>query len=274
MGTQAQAPWLCPPACEDRSMAGAWTKEPCSRRGTGDVHDSSASRECSVQAACSLHLQTMESSACATGDEESALQAAAHVSPSLQAWCTRLGMRPEAPHGWARMHVNPMLIMCVSFGTDWCSWLICILMIVDAKFKLPQVTIPIIVHLVSELLLSAGFWRNGPDFWGTPAFLVCLTTAMIAACTSTFAGFTTPESSLHELPFGSLPWYTTGSACVTWCLSMANNTGRTKAEWPVEPHRSLLVPLVKSTVTTLRAMDSLADMSMIRTLLAEVRSVR
>jgi hypothetical protein len=48
--------------------------------------------------------------------------------------------------------------------TGCCTCLICIFMLVDAKFKLPQVTVPLAVFVMMELLVGAGFWHSGLDF--------------------------------------------------------------------------------------------------------------
>lgn len=191
---------------------------------------------------------------------------------SAPEWFKRLSrwmwMAPEASDGWATIHVKPH-IACFLLIT---SRIFCVVVwtgiFVGGFSELRWFRLVPVVGFVLAFLINTGmFWRLGPQWAATPVHTLLRVTAIVFLAFLSIPAFVGPESMT---PFGSRStWILTG-AFGLWLMVVGAQLGAAKQNLFPEPLKSLGPPLMNSVWNSIRIVDPMTDMSLIRIVLNQV----
>jgi hypothetical protein len=115
------------------------------------------------------------------------------------------------------------------------------------------------------------FWRRGVVHAYTPECAVLLACFLIPGLIVPVIVFASPQ---HLVPFQNRFLYTVGMCVSLFTDFIAQRCGSTKEAHPAEPHQGILTLVVQPAILTVRTMDALTDISIVRMVLEEKVCVR
>lgn len=200
-------------------------------------------------------------------------EAAVCAQPSVLEFrqlCRRLGMLEDAARHWEQWHVKPFsnMVVCMGSGLG-CGVLLLVTFTLGSSFNGWYPHVFVFSYSVVQTVNLMFFWRRGPGHSGTHAHSICV--CLLILC---FFAFSIPAIAgpLPLVPFENRLITTATISLALWLLSFSGYTGGSAADRPEVPHTSFAAPLLTATWVTVRVMDPVTDMILVRLILELVRS--
>jgi hypothetical protein len=192
-------------------------------------------------------------------------------SDNLVCLCRRLGMHPSAADGWNGMSMKPRAAMFIFF------------------FSLGFFSITLVIHFGVGLLYSSWqpylgigavlfaivktaecclFWRYGPKFARSKPCAVLLILGLGMATIFSCLSYLWPSEGC---PFRSLLVNTFMLGTAAFFSNVSGKLGRLPMDHPSQPMLNFRNVFFDATIRTLRIMDSLTDMILVRLLASQVK---
>jgi hypothetical protein len=184
--------------------------------------------------------------------------------------CKCLGMHTSAAHGWTAISMKPRAAICIFF--------VCITLCISTLFLnfgigllhsswQPYLGIALSPFFTMEVVMAALFWRNGPMFAKTKLYALLFLVWLCAGGPVPVLTYLGPPAAL---PFNSLLTNTLLGGAAILVSNVANKLGRLPMDHPPEPMPNFRFVFFDAYVRTLRVMDALTDMILIRLLATKV----
>jgi hypothetical protein len=205
---------------------------------------------------------------------QSALPTESHLRlkppDNLVRLCKNLRMHASAADGWTAMSMKPRAAVCIFFVSDILCISICFLTFVIGLLHSswqPFVGISLVPFFTLEFVLTFCFWRNGPMLAKTKFYSLVFFVWLCAGSPIPLLTFLGPPATL---PFNSLLASTLLTGATVFASNVVNKLGRVPLDHPPAPMPNFRIVFFDATVRTLRIMDALTDMILIRLLAAKV----
>jgi hypothetical protein len=189
---------------------------------------------------------------------------------SLVRLCNALGTHPSAANGWAAMSEKPRAALLIEiFSSAVVIILVGVLALgVDHSFLQPYVGIIQFLMIGSDTAMFCLIWRYGPMYGKTTLYLtlffIWLTLASLLGCLM-YVG------PVEFVPYRSQLKTTLMLGGAVFASNVANKLGRLAFEHPTKPLPDFRVVFVDATIRSLRVVDSLTDMILVRLLATQVQ---
>lgn len=168
------------------------------------------------------------------------------------------------------MCVRPEVICVLYFFATVASMVIfAALFIPGFHWFAPRAHIPIVMLIVAQTLRQSLFWRYGPK---AAKLKPCKALVIFVATTVLFMSVTSFAGPISYVPYRSRILTLIGISAAAFFFSCAAACGGIAADHPPQPHKSLMTPLLNACFSTLRLMDALTDMGLVRILATQVRT--
>lgn len=188
----------------------------------------------------------------------------------FQKACRRLGMAETAADAWAEWHVKPMLNLFVCMGS---TVLFCAIVMATFLLGLPlhgwYPLVFIVGYGVAQAIQFGFYWRRGPRHAGTPAHYIGFAFIMLFLLALMIPAIAGPP---QLVPFNNRLLTTALLTVALWLFVVSGYTGASAPDKPSVPHITFAAPLLKAAWATVRVMDPITDMILVRMLLELVRS--
>jgi hypothetical protein len=195
--------------------------------------------------------------------------ALAQPSAWFATWCSRLGMSPDAAFFYARIHVQPHILVSFLFG----SVAACLLILPTVYvwgfpwFQWPRHGVAL-TYLAAHFSNMCLFWRRGPKHSSCISNKILLFVMILSVLGLAIPSFVGPP---EESPFSNRLIATVAVTAFVWFFIMAGKCGGSEADIPLTPHTSMRPILLAATWLSLRVMDPVTDMVLVRMMLDLVR---
>eukprot|EP00892_Ulva_mutabilis_P000460 jgi/Ulvmu1/10414/UM062_0010.1 len=199
------------------------------------------------------------------GDNADAAIGSSPHSSDFRQWCRRLGMVDEAATEWEKWHVKPLrtLVVCMGSAVGFC-------LVIAVTFTLgfpldgwyPHVFV--VSYVTVQTIHFGFFWRRGPLYSQSRVYSVCLPLILLSTFAVMIPAIAGP---LTLVPFKNRLVATAAASAAVWLISLSGYTGASLGDQPETPHSSFSTALLAATWTTVRVMDPLTDMVLIRLML-------
>jgi hypothetical protein len=184
--------------------------------------------------------------------------------------CKCLGMHASAVHGWTAMSTKPRAAICIFFFCNTLCIIICFLNfgigLLHSSWQ-PYLGIAVVPFFMMEVLIASLFWRNGPMFAKTKSYSLLFLVWLCAGGPVPVLTYLGPPATL---PFNSLLANTLLGGAAILFSNVANKLGRLPMDHPPKPMPNFRFVFFDAYVRTLRVMDALTDMILIRLLATKV----
>lgn len=212
---------------------------------------------------------TRVGSSCVEVTSESSEDQLSDNGRRFRATCKRLGMDDSAAVGWEEWDVKPMRSVLVCMGSVvGCCCIVMLTFLLGCPLDSWYPLVCIIGYGVSQVVQWGFYWRKGPRHAGTPAHYVgaaCLLLNLFALMIPAIAG------PLPLVPFRNRLLTTILLTAAVFLITLSGYTGASAPDKPLVPFVTLTAPLLKSTWITVRVMDPVTDMILVRMILELVR---
>ena len=160
------------------------------------------------------------------------------------------------------MHVNPFIAMLFYFlsviGDNLAKAYLVTCLPMHRSILYYALTLPYVLHMVTNLAFYCAMFRNGPQFVFHRMYLPIVLSGVVLS-----------------LPVHVVPWSNQLKVLIVRVATilfthLTAAAGGLPGEHPVEPRTSIMKPVCRAVIQTLRVTDSLTDLSLIWELVAEV----
>lgn len=187
----------------------------------------------------------------------------------FRATCERLGMATYAAAAWEEWHIKPTRIFAVCMGSVVCCYSTIMGTFlpgcqVDSWYPLPF----LLGYGIAQMVQFGFYWRRGPRHAGTPAHYTGVASMMLCIFALIIPAIAGP---VRLVPFQNRLLTTVLLSIAVWLFVLGGYTGASAPDKPPTPYKTMAVPLLKATWTTVRVMDPITDMVLVRMLLELVR---
>ena len=195
--------------------------------------------------------------------------AAVHPHQRFAEVCWKLGMKHEAPFGWASLHVKPHIV-CVAYIFSIAGVLTAnsVLYGIGLPWLNYTMHFPYMIAMVSLFCCTTLVWRFGPLIVKSTAYKSALGLFSATSAFLQVASFIGPDSCT---PFSNRVVTIFGTSLAMFPGFCFTVFGGGEAEHPPEPYSSLWHPLMNAAFSTMRFMDAMTDVGFVRILLTQVR---
>jgi hypothetical protein len=184
--------------------------------------------------------------------------------------CKCLGMHASAAHGWTVISMKPRAAICIFFFCNTLCIIICFLNfgigLLQSSWQ-PYLGIALVPFFMMEVVIASLFWRNGPMFAKTKLYALLFLVWLCAGGPVPVLTYLGPPAAL---PFNSLLTNTLLGGAAILFSNVANKLGRLPMDHPPEPMPNFRFVFFDAYVRTLRVMDALTDMILVRLLATKV----
>jgi len=182
--------------------------------------------------------------------------------------CVHLGMAAGAPDGWATIHVKPHVpctLLLASRFVCMGTWV----GIFGGGFSdmVWYRLAPLVGFVATFTCNTAMFWRCGPSWAPTRRHNICRLLALVCLALLVIPSFVGPASMT---PFGEKSYFILGGSVALWLMVIGAHLGASQHNQSPEPLTSLGPPVITATWNTVRILDPVTDMSLIRVVLNQV----
>lgn len=190
-----------------------------------------------------------------------------------RAWCLRCGMKASSWDGWAKMHVNPFIAMHLYFLPMLCEVFVLRFYVLTS---LPMhsstlfyvMTLPYALHMIVGPAMCYAMFRVGPQVVFHRVYLLALLFVVLLSLPVAGVAYVGP---LHIVPWNDRFHFLIVNSGSYLCVHLGAAAGGISGEHPSEPRTSIIQPIFRAVIQTIRLIDSLTDLSVIGELLTEVR---
>lgn len=187
----------------------------------------------------------------------------------FRATCKRLGMDESAAAAWEEWDIKPMRSVVVCMGSVVvCCCIVMLTFLLGCPLDSWYPLVFIIGYGVSQIFQWGFYWRKGPRHAGTPAHHVGAASLLLNLFALMIPAIAGP---LPLVPFRNRLLTTVLLTAATFLIVLSGYTGASAQDKPPVPFVTLSAPLLKSTWITVRVMDPVTDMILVRMMLELVR---
>ena len=170
------------------------------------------------------------------------------------------------------MHVNPFVAMRFFFLPAACGTLMNAYIVTSLSMHMSTLcyvaTLSHLLHVVVFLAMACAMFRLGPQAVLHRMYQVAMVCMAVLAWPMWYLGYIGPQQTV---PWNNRLQFLVVSSLSIAFVHLAAAAGGIPGEHPVEPRISIMRPVFRAVIQTLRVTDSLTDLSLIGELLTDVR---
>lgn len=184
--------------------------------------------------------------------------------------CRRLGMVDAAAPRWEQWHVRALPNMIVCMGSCLACWvLLLVTFTLGCSLDRWYPHVLVFAYGVIQGLNMLFFWRRGPGHSDTRFHFICIALVILLIFAVSIPAIAGP---LALVPFKNRLAATTSISLAIWLFLLSGYTGGSAESRPAVPHTAFTGPLLTATWVTVRIMDPVTDMVLVRLMLELVCS--
>eukprot|EP00892_Ulva_mutabilis_P010901 jgi/Ulvmu1/8183/UM040_0080.1 len=174
----------------------------------------------------------------------------------------RLFMAPGAPDGWAAIHTKPHVACSLLLSSRFvCVGLWAGIYLGGFSQTIWYRLVPLLLFVTAFHFNTIMFWRIGPAWAATRIHSICRVFAIVCLALITVPSFVSSQSLT---PFDERSYFIISGSVALWLMVLGAQLGASKYNQFPEPLKSLHLPLINSIWNTIRILDPVTDMSLVR----------